>query len=80
MNKWLKGFRTLRVKLLSNYCDCSAKTELNFFHFRYDSLIDTVDRKFGSKRKRNQHHDEGHLDRAKPSKKHKPQFKKPKED
>jgi hypothetical protein len=77
MNKWLKGFRALRVKRLSNYCDCSAKTELNFT-FRYDSLIDTVDRKFGSKRKRNQHHDEGHL--AKSSKKHKPQFKKPKED
>ena len=47
---------------------------------RYDSLIDTVDKKFGGKRKRDQQHDPENLDRAKPVKKHKPHFKKPKED
>ncbi|CAB4021580.1 M-phase phospho 6 [Paramuricea clavata] len=47
---------------------------------RYDSLIDTVDKKFGGKRKRHNNEVTLDFDRARPFKKHKAQFKKPKED
>ncbi|XP_028392742.1 M-phase phosphoprotein 6-like isoform X1 [Dendronephthya gigantea] len=49
---------------------------------RYDSLIDTVDKKFAKKRKRRHHADVESLDfhNARPSKKQKARFRKPKED
>ena len=50
-----------------------------FFH-RYDTLIDTVEKKFSRKRKRNGQENGPDMDFVKTSKKQKSQFRKPKED